>query len=93
MFINMACLYLSMKITEESEMTKIAWMLSYVQEGVAEVWKDNLLDELSKEELEVETAEELFRKMRNRFGEMVEEEQKIEQLRTIEQGVMTWPNN
>ena len=65
-------------------MTKIAWMLSYVQEGVAEVWKDNLLDELSKEELEVETAEELFRKMRNRFGEMVEEEQKIEQLRTIE---------
>ena len=74
-------------------MTKIAWMLSYVQEGVAEVWKDNLLDELSKEELEVETAEELFRKMRNRFGEMVEEEQKIEQLRTIEQGVMTWPNN
>ena len=93
MFINMACLYLSMKITEESEMTKIAWMLSYVQEGVAEVWKDNLLDKLSKEELEVETAEELFRKMRNRFGEMVEEEQKIEQLRTIEQGVMTWPNN
>ena len=93
MFINMACLYLSMKITEESEMTKIAWMLSYVQEGVAEVWKDNLLDELSKEELEVEIAEELFRKMRNRFGEMVEEEQKIEQLRTIEQGVMTWPNN
>ena len=74
-------------------MTKIAWMLSYVQEGVAEVWKDNLLDELLKEELEVETAEELFRKMRNRFGEMVEEEQKIEQLRTIEQGVMTWPNN
>ena len=74
-------------------MTKIAWMLSYVQEGVAEVWKDNLLDKLSKEELEVETAEELFRKMRNRFGEMVEEEQKIEQLRTIEQGVMTWPNN
>ena len=93
MFINMACLYLSMKITEESEMTKIAWMLSYVQEGVAEVWKDNLLDKLSKEELEVEIAEELFRKMRNRFGEMVEEEQKIEQLRTIEQGVMTWPNN
>jgi len=36
------------------------------------------LDELSKEELEVEIAEELFRKMRNRFGEMVEEEQKIE---------------
>ena len=30
-------------------------------------------------------VEELFTKMRNEFGETVEEEQKIEQLRTIEQ--------
>jgi len=53
--------------------------------GVAEAWKDNLLDELSKGESEVETVEELFSKMRNKFRETVEEEQKIEQLRTIEQ--------
>ena len=49
-------------------------MLSYVQEGVAEAWKDNLLDELSKGESEVETAEELFQKMRNEFGETGEKE-------------------
>jgi len=36
-----------------------------VQEGVVEAWKYNLLDELLKEESEVETAEELFSKMRN----------------------------
>jgi len=36
-FINVACLYLSMKMTEEMETTKMAWMLSYVQREVAEV--------------------------------------------------------
>ena len=39
---------------------------------------------MSKGELEVETAEELLSKMRNKFGKMVEEERKVKQLRTIE---------
>jgi len=65
--------------------TQIAWMLSYVQGGVVEAWKDNLLDKLAKEESEVEITEELFTKIRNKFGEIIEEERKIEQLRTIEQ--------
>jgi len=43
------------------------------------------LDKLLKEESEVKMVEELFTKMRNEFGETVKEEQKIEQLRTIEQ--------
>jgi len=47
------------------------------------------LDKLSKGELEVETAEELFGKIKNEFGEIVEEKQKIKQLRTIEQGKRT----
>jgi len=73
-FINAACLYLSIKMMGESEVTKMAWVLSYLQERVAEAWKDNLLDELSKGESEVEIVEELFGKMRNEFGETVEEE-------------------
>ena len=59
-FINAAHLYLSMRIIEKPEATKMAWVLSYVQGGVAEAWKDNLLDELSKRESEVETVKELF---------------------------------
>ena len=77
-FINIACLYLSIKMIRELKATKIAWILSYVQGEVVEVWKDNLLDKLSKEELKVETVEELFSKMRNKFGETVEKEKKIE---------------
>ena len=60
-------------------------MLSYVQGGVAKAWKANLLDELSKEKLEIEIVEKLFSKIRNEFRETAEEERKIEQLRTIEQ--------
>ena len=65
-------------------MTQVAWVLLYVQ-GIAETWKDNLLDELAKGESEVELAEQLFTKIRNNFRETSEEERNIEQLRTIKQ--------
>ena len=83
-FINAACLYIRMKMTEEAAATQVAWVLSYVQGGIVEAWKDNLLDELAKEESEVESAKQLFTKIRNNFGETSEEERKIEQLRMIE---------
>jgi len=88
-FINAARLYIRIKMTEEAATTQVAWVLSYVQGGVAEAWKDNLLDELAKGESEVESTEQLFAKIRNDFGETSEEERKIEQLRTIEQGGRT----
>jgi len=36
MFINVAQLYLSMKITGELEMTKMAWVLFYMQGKIVE---------------------------------------------------------
>jgi len=84
-FVNAAHLYIRMKMAEEAAVTQMAWVLLYVQEGIAEAWKNNLLDELAKGESEVELAEQLFAKIRNDFGETSEEERKIEQLRTIEQ--------
>ena len=56
-FINVARLYIRMKMTEETAATQVAWVLSYMQEGITEAWKDNLLDELAKGESEVESAE------------------------------------
>jgi len=35
-FVNMACLYLKIKMKEKSESTKMAWVLSYIQGGIAE---------------------------------------------------------
>ena len=88
-FINAARIYIRVKMTEEAAITQVAWVLSYVQRGIAKAWKDNLLDELAKGKLEMESVEQLFTKIRNDFGEMSEEERKIEQLRTIEQGGRT----
>ena len=48
------------------------------------------MDELVKGESEIESAEQLFAKIRNDFGKTLEEERKIEQLRTIEQGGRTY---
>ena len=48
-----------------------------------------MLDELVKGESEVESVEQLFAKIRDNFGETLEEERKIEQLRTIKQGGRT----
>jgi len=35
-FVNIARLYIRMKITEEVAMTQVAWVLSYMQGGIAE---------------------------------------------------------
>jgi len=85
-FINATYLYLRIKMNGKAATTQIAWVLLYVQRGVTEAWKDNLLDKLAKRELKVETTEELFMKIRNKFGEITEKKRKIEQLRTIKQG-------
>jgi len=84
-FINTAHIYIRIKMTEKAAITQVAWMLFYVQGGIVEAWKDNLMDELAKGESEVETVEQLFSKIRNDFGETSKEKRKIKQLRTIEQ--------
>ena len=43
------------------------------------------MDKLAKRESEIETVEKLITKIRNKFGETMEKERKVEQLRTIEQ--------
>jgi len=53
-----------------SNMNKMGWVLTYVQGGVAEIWKDNLLEELEQKTQEFSTAEELYEKIRKKFGEI-----------------------
>ena len=56
---------------------------------MAEVWKDNILEEIDKGTLEVETMEELFDKMREEFREFDEESRKVDELRLLVQGSRT----
>ena len=47
------------------------------------------MDELLEGELELKTVEELFKKIKNKFGKTTKEKRKVEQLRTIKQGERT----
>jgi len=88
-FINACRLFMQMRLTQVAERNKISWVLSYVQGGVAEIWKDNILDEITKGTSAVQTVEELFTKIRQEFGEFDEESWKVEELRILEQGGKT----
>jgi len=88
-FVNTCCLYAEARLGGVDNKGKISWVLSYVQEGVAEVWKDNVLEKINKGTSEVETMEELFEKMREEFGEFDEESRKADELRLLVQGSRT----
>ena len=83
-FINACCLYISMRMKRSGEEEKISWVLMYVQGGVVEVWKENVLEERRQEVSGVEIVEELFTKMREEFGEFDEESRKVNELRLLE---------
>jgi len=88
-FINACCLFMQMRMGQVGERSRISWVLSYVQGGVAEIWKDNILDEITKGTLAVNTVEELFTKIRQEFGEFDKESRKVDKLRVLEQGSRT----
>jgi len=85
-FINACRLYISMRMKGTGEEEKISWVLTYVQGGVAEVWKENVLEERRQGVSAVETVEELFTKMQEEFREFDEESRKVDELRMLEQG-------
>jgi len=84
-FINTCCLYISIRMKGSGEEKKILWVLTYVQGGVAEIWKENILEEKRQGLSLVEMVEELFTKMREEFGEFDEESRKVDELRLLEQ--------
>ena len=88
-FINACRLYAETRIGGVNEKGKITWVLSYVQGGIAEVWKDNVLDEIEKGTSEVNTMKELFEKITEEFGEFDKESRKADELRLLVQGPRT----
>jgi len=88
-FVNACCLYAEARLGGVKEKEKISWVLFYVQGGVVEVWKDNVLDEIKKGTSEVTTMKELFEKIMEEFGEFDEESRKADELRLLGQGPRT----
>jgi len=88
-FITACRLYLKMKMRGTSVEEQVQWVLSYVQEGSADVWKENVMEELESGEIEYETAEKFFTNLRKEFGGGEEESVKAAELRKLEQGGKT----
>ena len=84
-FITACRLYLKMKMRGISVEEQVQWVLSYVQGGLADVWKENIMEELESGEIEYETAEEFFTNLRKEFGGGEEESVKAAELRKLEQ--------
>jgi len=61
-------------------------VLTYVQGGSADVWKENMMDELESGEMEYETVEDFLTNLRKEFGRGEEESVKAVELRKLEQG-------
>jgi len=88
-FITACRLYLKMKMRGISVEEQVQWVLSYVQGGSADVWKENIMEELESEEIEYKTVEEFFTNLRKEFGGGEKELVKAAELRKLEQGGRT----
>ena len=85
-----ACrLYLRMKMREATIKKQIQWILSYVQEGSADVWKENVLKDLEAGEIEFKSASEFLVGLKKEFGGGDEETVKAVELKRLEQGGRT----
>ena len=86
----MACRsYLRMKMKEGTVEEQIIWVLSYVQGGSVDIWKENIMKELESGEVEYELVEEFFTSLKREFGGEEEESIKAAELRQLEQGGKT----
>ena len=67
-FITVCKLYRKAKMRGVPVEEQIQWVLSYMQGGVADVWKENVLEELEAGELEFETAGKFLAEIKKKFG-------------------------
>jgi len=88
-FITACKLYMRIRMREESVKGQIQWILSYVQKEAADVWKENVIEELESRELEYESAKEFLTSLKKEFGGGEEELVKAAELRKLEQGGRT----
>ena len=81
---NTCKLYIRMRMGGATVVEQVYWILSHVQGGSADVWKENVMEELKTGEIEYEIAEEFLMSLRKEFGGEEEEAVKAAELRKLE---------
>jgi len=88
-FVGTCRIYIKTRLREALVEAQINWVLSYVQGGSADIWKENMLEELETGEIEFENVGEFLAEIRREFGGGDEELVKVAELKKIEQGGRT----
>ena len=84
-FVTTCRLYLKMKMREATVEEQVFWILPHVQGRSADIWKENVIEELEAGEMEYETVEEFLTVLKKKFGGGEEEAVKAAELRKLEQ--------
>jgi len=88
-FITACRLYIKMRLRGNTVEEQVQWVLTYVQGGSADVWKENIMEELESGEVEYESVEKFLTTLKKKFGGGEEESVKAAELRKLEQGGKT----
>jgi len=88
-FVTVYRLYLRMKIRDATVEEQVFWILSHVQGGTVDIWKENVMEELEAGEMEYKMVKELLTVLKKEFGRGEEKAVKAVELRKLEQGRRT----
>jgi len=61
-------LYIRMKIRDAIVEQQVQWVLSYIQGGSADVWKENVIEDLERNLLNYEIVGEFLIDLKKEFG-------------------------
>ena len=84
-FVTACKLYIKMKMRKAAVEEQIQWVLSYVQEELVDIWKENILEELEVGEVEYKSVGEFLTEIKKEFGGGEKESLKVAELKRIEQ--------
>jgi len=88
-FVGACRIYIKTRLREVSVEAQINWVLSYVQGGSVDIWKENISEELETGEIKFESVGEFLAEIKKEFGGGDEELVKVAELKKIEQGGRT----
>ena len=84
-FVTACKLYIKARIMEATVEEQVQWVLSFVQKESANIWKENVLEDLKKEVLEYKSVEKFLAIIKKEFGGGDKESVKVVELKKMEQ--------
>ena len=82
-------LYIRNKLVGATVEEQVQWVLSHVQRGSANIWKENMLEDLEEGVIEYKSVGEFLMALKKEFGGGDEEAVKVAELKKLEQGGKT----